>query len=291
MNQTSAVPMEMSSFSSKASKELIKGQSPPMSKFSRNTKNEVFCTSLKDAFLQAAKASSSGELKCSERSGPSLSSSVLFYMGIVYFLGSEGADAVGSDPSGRELEDGDLPAGTSRTLGEGPGGGRVSWGRTGCKKKKNAFSLQPLGTSHIAFSSLAMGPTALHFFSFCCARPPSPHVPDYTLKLYPLLQKVRCGAAKFRFAYAAWVGSGLTGRINSTLDTGPQQNPRLSLKPLAPQPLWRPDPLPAAWELAATSLGGSSPPPPFPIPSAPVAARPPRPAHRPAPPPDIVHAP
>lgn len=163
----------------------------------------MFCTSLKYEFLQAAKASSSGELKRSERSGPSLSSSVLFYTGIVFFWESKGGDALGSDPSGRELGDGDLPTGTSRTLGEGQRGGRVSWSRTGCKKKKKHFSLQPLGTSHIAFSPPPLAPTALPSLSFCRPRPLSPHVPDHTLKMYPLLQKVRCGAAKFGFAYAA----------------------------------------------------------------------------------------
>lgn len=207
-------------------------------------------------------------------------------MGIVFFGETEGGDAVGIDPSGRELGFGVLPAGVSRTLGEGRGAGRVSWRRTGCKKKKTHFSLQPLGTSHIAFSSLPMGPAALPSLSFHRTHPPSPHVPDDTLKLYPPLRKVRCEAAKFSFAYAAWAGSGLTGRISSTHDAGPQQNPRLSNGPLAPQPPWRPDPLPAAM-----SLAGSSPPPLFPIPPTPVAARPARPARQPVPTPAVVCAP
>lgn len=187
-------------------------------------------------------------------------------MAIVFFWESKGGDAVGSDPSGRELGDGDLPAGTSRTLGEGQRGGRVSWSRTGCKKKKPRFSLQPLGTGHIAFSSPPLAPTALPSLSFCHPRPLSPHVPDHTLKMYPLLQKVTCGAAKFGFAYASWAGSGFMGRISFTHDAGPQQSPRLSNGPAAPQPPWRPDTLSAAGEPAAVILGGSSPPPLFPIP-------------------------
>lgn len=74
----SGVPREMSSLSSRASKELITGQSPPMSESQRNTKNEVFCTSLRYEFPQAAKASTSGKLKCSEMAGPSLFISTVF---------------------------------------------------------------------------------------------------------------------------------------------------------------------------------------------------------------------
>lgn len=149
------------------------------------------------------------------------------------------------------------------------------------KEKKPHFSLQSLGTFHIAFSSLPMGPTALSSLSFCCTCPSSPHVPDYTLKLYPLLQKVRCGAAKLSFAYAARAGSHLTGRISSTHDAGPQQNARLSSGPLAPQPPWRPEPVPAAGGPAAMSLRGLLHLPSFPLsylPSPCVPTSPTRPA-------------
>lgn len=161
-------------------------------------------------------------------------------------------------------------------------------GNAGCLEGGQA-ALQPLGTPYIPFPGSHC--FALPFLLLTC--PSSPHVPDYTLKLYQLLQKVRSGAEKFGFAYATWAGSSITGKISFTHNIGPQQSPRLSNVSQPCNPLGGQTPfllqdrwLQRAWGFLfhlPSSLSPSM------IPA--WAAQPLCPAHWPAPTADIVHAP